>query len=798
MARALLLEDAVPLLTLTGPGGVGKTRLALAIAGEALPSFADGVAWVDLAPLADPALVAPTVAGALGLTPAPGAAPAEELVRHLRPRQALLLLDNCEHLLAETADLVGYLLARCPALQVLSTSRAPLRLYGEQLFPVEPLPLPAASARAPEVIAANAAVRLFAERAKAVRPGFALTAANAATVAALCRRLDGLPLAIELAAARIAILSPEAMLAQMTDRLRLLRGGPRDLPARQRTMRDTIAWSYDLLEPPARSFFRRLSVFSGGFTAEAARAVAVPSADASAALTLLESLVEQNLARRGDDGDEDRFATLETVRAFGLERLVDHGEEGATRDRHAAAYLATAEAVDAGDDLRRAVEWVVRERPNLRAAAEHLERAPSPGPLLALAGAVLEPWILLGDALEARGWLERGLARGGDVPPRARAWALASLAGVLFQLGGEAAAALARGEQALGLCEDGDWRTRARAALWCGLSALHLGQAERSEAFFRLAQEAERRRPRPQPRAIAHLDNLQGMAALAQGEVDRAERLFAAARDREREREAELGPYPFVAFPLIGLGHAARCRGDATRALASYREGLAVAAQVRDVRALAPGLAGVAGSLAALGRWRDAAPLFGAVEALCERAGMSFAEHALEYQRAAGLPEPWQRAGEPLGWLARLRERCRDGAAADPPPLPDAELAAALWAAGRARPIDDAVAVALAAAPGGAPAVLAASRRSHGRALPEHGVDLTSREQEVLGLLCRRRTDAEIAARLCISPRTASNHVGNVIGKLGAANRREAVALAVRLGLVEVPAVGRKNRVVPE
>ena len=297
-ARALLLDEAGPLLTLTGPGGSGKTRLALAIAGDVADGFADGVVWVDLAPLADPALVPATVARALGIVPVAGLPLEEQLERELRPRQTLLLLDNCEHLVEAASDLTADLLHSCPAVQVLATSRAPLHHRGEQELPVEPFPLPLLD-DPPAVLSANEAVRLFVERAHAVAPRFALTQANAPTVAAICRQLEGLPLAIELAAARMRLLSPEALLAQMADRLRLLRGGPRDLPARQRTIRDTIAWSYALLTPPQQALFRRLAVFAGGWPLEGAAAVAGDSHSAvHDVLDELGALVDQSLVRR--------------------------------------------------------------------------------------------------------------------------------------------------------------------------------------------------------------------------------------------------------------------------------------------------------------------------------------------------------------------------------------------------------------------------------------------------------------------------------------------------------------------
>ncbi|HEU0114531.1 MAG TPA: hypothetical protein VFQ80_07640, partial [Thermomicrobiales bacterium] len=269
-ACTLLLDAAVPLLTFTGPGGVGKTRLALATAHVAAAQFADGAIWVDLAPLADPEQAAAAVAAALGVAPAAGGSLIDEIVRAWRRRQALLLLDNCEHVLAGVAPLAATLLAHCPLLQFVATSRAPLQIRGEFMFPVEPLALPPNDAAGLDALAQSEAVQLFADRARAADARFALAAANAPSIAVICRRLDGLPLAIELAAARSALFSPPALLAQMTDCWRLLRDGPRDLPPRQKTLRDTIAWSCGLLEPAAQALFQRLSVFAGGFTLDAA------------------------------------------------------------------------------------------------------------------------------------------------------------------------------------------------------------------------------------------------------------------------------------------------------------------------------------------------------------------------------------------------------------------------------------------------------------------------------------------------------------------------------------------------
>ena len=371
----LLLRDGVPLLTLTGPGGVGKTRLALEVASMVTSSFSDGIVYVPLAGIEDPALVTPAVAHALGVRdPAGDESLVLLLTWVLRDKGVLLVLDNFEHLI-EAAALVSELLAACPALAVLTTSRQRLNLSVEHELDVPPLAtVEDAIAQHTERENPSAAVRLFVARAQAVKSDFALTAENADSVAAICRRLDGLPLAIELAAARVKVLPPVALLARLEQRLPLLTGGARDAPERQRTMRATIAWSYDLLPPEEQRLLRRLAVFAGSFSLPAIDAVAVGLEESGLdALDSVASLIDKSLLRQHETPDDDpRFSMLETVREFALEQLMATGEERAVRERHARWCLNLAEELEpflfSGRDQAPYLARLDAELDNLRAA----------------------------------------------------------------------------------------------------------------------------------------------------------------------------------------------------------------------------------------------------------------------------------------------------------------------------------------------------------------------------------------------------------------------------------------------
>jgi predicted ATPase/DNA-binding XRE family transcriptional regulator len=398
--RAALQDADTRLLTLTGPGGVGKTRLAIAIAAGLPDAFPDGVVFVDLAPLTDSALMILTVAAAFGVREITGQPLIETLSALLAPKQVLLVLDNCEHVLAETADLVGRLLSRCPQLHILATSRAPLHMRGEQVQPVEPLPLAADGVTSFEQLAQNASVSLFVERAQAVRPAFQLDHANAPTVAAICRHLDGLTLAIELAAARTTMFTPEALLAQMSDRLRLLRGGARDAPARQQTMRATIAWSHDLLSVEQQALFRRLAGFAGGFTADAAEAVAGACGDreeeAEDVLMTLGTLIDASLVQTQAVPDEPRFAMFETIREYALEQLLASGEEEAVRESHASWFLSLAESSAPQPTAFARMDQLMAEHENLRAALHWFAARRHAESLLRLTGALTWFWYFGG------------------------------------------------------------------------------------------------------------------------------------------------------------------------------------------------------------------------------------------------------------------------------------------------------------------------------------------------------------------------------------------------------------------
>ncbi len=438
-ATGLLESDTVRLLTLTGPGGVGKTRLGLQVAAELVEVFPDGVWFVDLAALQEPGLVIDAIARSVGVREEGGQHLRERLAEALRDERVLLVLDNFEQVIVAAPE-VATLLATCPRLKALVTSRVPLRVRGERELQVQPLEVPDSTRLPPLADLADVpAIRLFAERAQAVKPGFALDEANAQAVAAICARLDGLPLALELAAARSRLLSPEALLARLERPLPQLTRGDRDLPERQKTLRAAIAWSYDLLEPAVQALFRRLAVFAGDWTLDAAETV-VPAAGALDIDVLdgLEELAEHSLVRHGEDGrDSPRFTMLAILREYALEELEASGEEVATRQAHADFYLSLAEEANpefTGPDQGTWLDRLEAEHGNFRDAIEWLLAQGKSETVLLLGWLLWLFWARRGHLREGGKWLERGINASGDVAPKPRARALVDLGNISLDL----------------------------------------------------------------------------------------------------------------------------------------------------------------------------------------------------------------------------------------------------------------------------------------------------------------------------------------------------------------------------
>jgi non-specific serine/threonine protein kinase len=747
--RALLLREDVPLATLTGPGGVGKTRLALEVAAELGGAFAAGVWFVGLAPLADAALVPAAIAGALGVREVGDRPLIERLAAFLEARDVLLLLDNFEAV-AAAAPTVAALLAACPRLTVLATSRVALNVSGEQRFPVPPLALPdPARARSAAGVAEAAAVRLFCARARAVQPDFALTDEDAAAVAAICVRLDGLPLAIELAAARIPVLPPPALLARLAPSLGILTGGPRDRPERLRTMRDAIAWSHDLLSPAEQALFRRLAVFVGGFAVDAAEAVAAGAEDVGDdVFEGIASLVGKSLLHRAaGPADEPRYLMLETVREFGLERLAGSGEEATVRGAHAAWCLELAERATPAWFTAEQKRWGDRleaEHDNLRAALAWLAESSAVGAGLRLIAALWPFWFVRCHWAEGRGWFERALVWSAGTRTIERVWALIGATVVAVDRGDAAAAA--RSEEALAIAQEiGDAWAIGNALITLGAAAGSRGEADRAttliEAALAVYRELGDTVAGAAPSASVMLDNLAGMAR-DRGDDARAQRLAEEALAVQRTLGFAWG----AADSLLILARIARTRGDAARAAALARESLGLAWDHRDLLQVVAALDHLAILAAEGGTAEPAARLFGAAEGIHDLLGVP--------------PDPGQRADRDRA-LAAVRTRLGEGASA-------------AQAAGRALPLAESVAEALALAS------LPPDARPPDPA-GRHG--LTPREVEVLGLLAAGHSDREIAEALFVSRHTARNHVASILAKLGVSSRAAAAAHAARDGL---------------
>jgi len=775
-----LLDPQVRLLTLTGPGGIGKSRLAVEAATAAAESFVDGVVFVDLVPVRDPRLVPEAIARLLRPSESGRVSATESVVEAIQDRRLLLLLDNFEQVLTAAPD-IAELVARCPHLTVLTTSRAPLRLRWELEVPVAPLEIPESGTSAGDLIsfADTPAIALFVQRAKAVRPDFILDADNAHDVASICARVHGIPLAIELAAARVRILSPRALLARLSGTaasptLDLLSGGPRDLPDRQRSLRDTIAWSYDLLSAAEQVLFRRLTVFAGGWTVDAAEAVCGASLEQTTAdtsgrddvitpsevLDRVLSLVEKSLLVRlnGTDG-ELRFTMLEAMLEFGREQL-SADEQIALRDAHAHHQLAVARTVArqlTGPAQPRSVQQLEDEHHNLRNALEWSLTGGEPDVALRICAVLTMFWYIRGHYREGRSWCARALAACPDAAPHLRARVLHGAASLADIQHDAAEARLLIDESVAAWRTAGGDRGLASSLSMLAMLARHEGDRALARRSCMEALAIYERSPDPWGERLAL--GVLGWLAEDDGDHEAALHLLEASLEKAREVQSPTD----VALQLNNLGIVALRQGDHDVSEARHVAALALTREVDAHEPMACALEGLAAIAAARRDHARGAWLLAAATALRTSIGSPrIAQFEEEHRRLL----PLLRAG--LG----------------------EEMFARTSADGAATPLDDVVAVAFET--GGGRSEPAAGRGSvptgqrHAEAEPPSpiAVDLTSRQLDYLRLLAEGATNRAIAASLVVSQTAVEQMLVRLYQKIGVRNRAEAVRYCYDHGLL--------------
>ena len=806
-----LLLSSVRALTLCGPGGIGKTRLALRLGWQLADDFPDGVWHVELAAIADPGLAARLVASTLGVAEEPDRPAAATLVDALRGRQLLLILDTCEHIVAALADLVSDLIASCPLLRVVGTSREPLRVRGETVWRVQPLSLPAQPAAAQpggplipgglDGAAAHEAVRLFADRAAAVRPGFALTHDNLALVIQICRTLDGVPLAIELAAARIRALSVEQIAARLDDRFRLLASGDRTAPPRQQTLQAAVDWSFELLTADEQILLRRLSVFAGWSLEMAEQVCADEQIPESRVLDLLAALIDKSLVTLEDElAGDARYRLLDTIRQYAADRLAASGDAAVIRGRHVSYLLTLGEDLADQAFVSGGLTWAEQvtlyrrlsaEQANFRGALAFCLDSGDAERGLRLCSSLRSAWVVQGDVAEGLGWFSRFLALNERVPASVRARALMMGAELAFEhqdyttAARYARAAVATCAAYQAACPAGGLRILALISLRAGLPEQALGQADAAVAaavahaddwelglahaakatvLARIGDLAAAQAAYESALELLIANNGWGVAHALYGfgSLARARRDYAAARRHfgaALEKFRELGARTEIARCLAGIGWVALAELDVPAAAASLAESLELSFATGQRLGIARGLEACAALAVVRGDDRTAVRLEAAAAVLREAVGP--VRSAAAQARLEGLlGSAHHRLGQ-----RRVAELTADGRRLS---TQDAVRYALQSAAGDAAPAGaDAASPDAAGSPGA---------DAEAGQFAVAGSVLTAREHEIALLIGRGLSNRGIAEELFISPATAARHVANILAKLGLNTRAQIAA----------------------